>query len=139
LLRIKGLRSAKFPRIEKTQNKMIFKRRGPLVFLPKRPKNRLFLPPVRFLERGHECVQQWLAPFPLWKPRPQYRRNAVLKEETVEILGRGCAVSMRAEGNAVSFVSILPCCLEIPLGAFLKKDIMLATLSKHGRQPTARS
>jgi hypothetical protein len=63
--------------------------------------------------------------------------NAVLKEETVEILGRGCTMRVRTEGNAVSLVSILPCRLEIPLGAFLKKDIMLSTLSKHGRQPTA--
>jgi len=63
--------------------------------------------------------------------------NAVLEEETVEILGRGCAVRVRAEGNAVSLVSLLPCRLEIPMGAFLKKNIMLATLSKYGRQPAA--
>jgi hypothetical protein len=34
-------------------------------------------------------------------------------------------------------VSLLPCRLEIPMGAFLKKDIMLATLGKHRRQPAA--
>jgi len=55
--------------------------------------------------------------------------NAVLQEMTVEILGWGCSVGVRAEGNAVSLLSILPRCLEISLGALLKKDIMLTTLS----------
>jgi hypothetical protein len=64
--------------------------------------------------------------------------NAVLEEETVEVLGRGCTMRVRAEGNAISLVSILTCRLEISLGAFLKKNIMLTTLSKHGRQPTAK-
>ena len=65
--------------------------------------------------------------------------DAVLEEETVEILGWSCSVGVRAEGNAVSLVSILPSRLEIPLGTLLKKDIVLTTLSKHGRQPSARA
>jgi hypothetical protein len=46
-------RARKPQKTEKTQNKMLFLRRGPPVFLPKRPKKGPFLLSVRFLEGVH--------------------------------------------------------------------------------------
>ena len=66
-------------------------------------------------------------------------KNPVLKGETVEIFGRGCAMSPRAQGDAISLLPVQPCCLEIALGPLLKEDLVLATSSEDRRQTSAKT
>jgi hypothetical protein len=65
--------------------------------------------------------------------------NLVLQGEPVEIFGRGCAMSKRTQGNAITFLTIQQGCLYITLGAFLKKDLMLAAPGEDRRKPAAKS
>ena len=48
-------------------------------------------------------------------------------------------MSQGPQSNAISFVPVQPCCLNIGLGALLIEDIMLSTTREDRRSTTART